>query len=195
MNLAPPVMQRLRDGTRHHHRRLDHHPELKRLITTGLTRRDYAHSLQALYCPLAELEALIEAGIYALGIPRQTLPPSRLPPLAQDLADVGMPIPRCPLANQPIARSPAALVGQRYVLEGSRLGSEVLAHRVRLALGSEVPLRFFSAGEAAAHWAAFVDFAGRYCPSEEAAQAVEAARATFERFRLGLDRPAQSTRR
>jgi heme oxygenase (biliverdin-IX-beta and delta-forming) len=194
MNLAPPLMQRLREGTRHHHRRLDHHPELKRLITTGLTRRDYAHSLQALYRPLAELEASVEAGIHALGIPHQTLPPSRLPPLAQDLTDVGMPIPGSPLADPPIARSPAALVGQRYVLEGSRLGSEVLAHRVRQALGPEVPLRFFSVGEAAAHWAAFVDFAGRYCPAEEEAQAVAAAGATFERFRLGLDPSTQSVR-
>ncbi|WP_416138754.1 biliverdin-producing heme oxygenase [Halomonas sp. HK25] len=194
MKQALPLIQRLREGTRHHHRRLDHHPELKRLTTAGLTPRDYAHALQALYRPLADLEASIEAGIHALGIPRQTLPPSRLPLLAQDLADVGMPIPESPLADPPIARTPATLVGQRYVLEGSRLGGEVLARLVRQALGAEVPLRFFSVGEAAAHWTAFVDFAGRYCPAGEEARAVEAAGATFERFRLGLAPPAQSVR-
>lgn len=48
----PAVMARLREATRSHHRALDHHPELQRLVRADLTRDGYARSLLPCALPM-----------------------------------------------------------------------------------------------------------------------------------------------
>lgn len=83
---------------------------------------------------------------------------------------------------------PAQLLGLRYVLEGSRLGGEVLARSVRGALGDDAPVSFLADGEAPRHWQALCARAERDLVTQaQQRRAIAAAQAAFVCYRAGLD--------
>lgn len=125
---------RLRQATAASHRALDHHPILQRLLAPDLTALEYAESLAALYLPHAEpwCRVLRHPATAACSL---SLRP-RLGLLAEDLAELGRPLP--PFAARPAAapEEPAAWWGWLYVLEGSTdaAGARCLAERQRSAI-------------------------------------------------------------
>ncbi|QTF94255.1 biliverdin-producing heme oxygenase [Halomonas sp. BM-2019] len=181
------MAKRLRDGTRGAHHALDHHPHLQRLIRPGLTPAGYGASLLALYAPHAGLEQGVAEGVARLGLGEPS--PSRLARLQADLEALGLAAPVfTPVRLLPVATTAAELVGQRYVLEGSRLGSQVIVRLVRGALGPAAPLGFFSTPAPERHWHDFLAFAEHNCPSDQHDMALAAAQATFDAFLASLDR-------
>lgn len=183
----PEVLIQLREATRQDHRRLDHHPELQRLILPGLSMAGYAQTLMVMYWPQAGLERAVMQGAEQLGDSGR-LSPMRLPCLEADLENLNLEAPSQPAGFAlPAAPTLPALMGQRYVLEGSRLGAEVLTQSIRRALGECIPLAFFSAPEGRKHWQDFMEEAGECCSSDVAqGEAVTAARQTFAFYYCGL---------
>lgn len=113
------------------------------------------------------------------------LSPMRLPDLQADLRALGIDrppaAPELPLLS---ASTPAALLGLRYVLEGSRLGGELLARQIRLQLGDTAPLAFFAAPAGRQHWQCFIEQARQLPVDAEARQqAMRSARQAFALFR------------
>lgn len=186
---VPAVARELRRRTRRAHQRLDHHPLLQRLVRPGLTRESYAAVLRALHRPHAELEAAVAAASARLGLAvGEAAPaPPRLPQLEADLQALGEAWPSLGHPNVPIADSLAALVGQRYVLDGSRLGGQVIARQVIERLGADAPRHFFADPDPEWHWQRFLVFAERHCPPDEIDCAVAAAQVAFADFLAHLD--------
>lgn len=185
---VPAVVRALRRGTRESHRQLDHHPRLQPLVRAGLTRRSYLASLIALYRPHALLEAAVANAAARLGLDDETaLSPPRLPCLQDDISMLGGELPSLCEADSGDTDTPMALVGQRYVLEGSRLGGQLIARRIGEMLGPDVPRRFFGAPAPDVHWRDFLVFAEYHCPPGETAAAVVAAQTAFTDFLARLD--------
>lgn len=176
----------LRAATKGAHRALDHHPVLHRLLSPGLTIEGYGDALNALYLPHAALERQVHDSPWSTSSEVPLAPRRRL--LAADMASLGRGTPPLPVRARSPDESEAAWLGQVYVLEGSRLGSAVIARQVRTSLGLQVPLRFFEAGISAAQWQALCALMDQGLPGPQAlARAVASARAAFEAYRLGLD--------
>lgn len=183
----PALLRQLRDATRDQHHALDHHPELQRLLRPGLTRDGYRRSLLAMHAPQAALETAVVEGAAHLGHANR-LSPRRLPVLEADLAALGVSPPVVDVSPWlPMPRSDAELLGLRYVLEGSRLGAEVIVRRLRDALGDTAPLSFFSAPHGNRHWRDFVEELTQMPLTEgEQRDTVSAARRAFAAYRAGL---------
>lgn len=101
----------------------------------------------------------------------------RGPLLRADLADLGaqplVPVPAPPLPND------AALLGAVYVLEGSRLGGQL----IRRGLPDGAPNRFLSAQARPGAWRELTDRIDAGLPTaDQQAQAVETARLVFDNF-------------
>jgi heme oxygenase (biliverdin-IX-beta and delta-forming) len=109
---------------------------------------------------------------------------SRTSALFADLSDLGVLTP--PYNDTPALRGEAYIFGVVYVLEGSRLGADVLARRL-LASEEErtnpLPLRYLRHGAGKPLWRTFID---RLEASIEVrrrpADAISGARATFNYF-------------
>lgn len=187
MASLPEVLVRLREATRQDHRHLDHDPELQRLVLPGLSKEGYAQTLMAMYRPQAGLEGAVKQGAERLGV-SDRLSPMRLPLLEADLKTLDRTPPSQPAGFVlPVATSIAALMGQRYVLEGSRLGAEVLTRTIRRALGDSIPLSFFSAPKGRRYWQEFIEEADAYCTTGPAqGEVLVAARQAFAFYRRGL---------
>ncbi|MDZ7851602.1 MAG: biliverdin-producing heme oxygenase [Halomonas sp.] len=186
MNIpAPPLARQLRDATRNAHSDLDHHPALQCLLDAALTREAYAASLLALYPAHADLESRVCRGITRLGLSIQV--PRRLPYLAEDLAILGLTPDTGYSHVENLPGSPASLAGQLYVLQGSRLGGQVIAERLRRTLGPDVPHAFFSFDMAPGEWPRRLAELEALCPPEDRDAAVTGAREAFARFRRYLD--------
>ncbi|TDO15222.1 MULTISPECIES: biliverdin-producing heme oxygenase [Halomonas] len=183
---TPPLARQLRDATRDAHRALDRHPALQCLLAPTLTREAYGASLLALYPAHAELENRILREIARLGLRLRV--PRRLPRLIDDLGSLGL-TPRT-LASQAAtsSASPAILAGELYVLEGSRLGGQMIGGRLRRTLGSGAPHTFFCLEMAPEEWPRRLLELEALCPPGERGAAVAGARAAFDRFREQLDR-------
>jgi len=188
-NAVPHVVRALREHSRTAHHRLDHHSRLQCLVRAGLTREAYGASLRALYRPQAQLEAIVAAGAERFGlVDRDDAPaPSRLAALESDLRTLGESIPAVAPHALLLAETPAVLVGQRYVLDGSRLGGQVIARQVAHRLGSHVPCHFFAAADPAWHWQRFLAFAERHCTLDQVDEAVAAAQQAFRHYLACLD--------
>lgn len=191
---VPGIVHELRRGTREAHRQLDHHPNLQPLVRAGLTRRAYLASLMALYRPHASLETAVALGAARLGLDDEmALSPPRLPRLQDDISVLGGKLPAWCEADIDCIDTLAGLVGQRYVLEGSRLGGQLIARRVGEMLGPDAPRRFFGAPAPDVHWQCFLVFAEQHCPPGETALAVVAAQTAFANFLIRLDEPASES--
>jgi len=184
---APTLLQQLRSATRVYHHALDHHPELQRLLRPELTFEGYGRSLLAMHAPQAALEGAVVEGATHLGL-AERLSPRRLPALEADLAALGVSPPDANVwPRLPKPRTDAELLGFRYVLEGSRLGAEVIVRRLRDTLGDTAPLSFFSAPDGNRHWCEFVDDLTSLPLTEEGQRdAVAAACRAFAAYQVGL---------
>lgn len=89
-----------------------------------------------------------------------------------------------PLARIAAPSSEAGWIGAIYVVEGSTLGGQIIARRVkeRLRLDRERGCAFFSSygDELGPKWREFGDFASQVVPATETDAAVAAAKQTFE---------------
>ncbi len=185
---VPAVVREMRRGTRDLHRQLDHHPRLQALVSVGLTRHAYLASLIALYRPHGLLEAAVSLAAARLGLDDEaSVSPPRLTSLQDDISMLGGSLPEWSEADIGCIDTPAALVGQRYVLEGSRLGGQHLARRIGERIGPDVPRRFFGAPAPEEHWRRFLAFADDHCPPRETDAAVAAAQGAFADFLARLD--------
>ncbi len=188
------VLTELRTATRGEHHALDHHPELNRLVRSDLTWTGYARSLAAMHLPHGALERAVRRSAVCLGT-EAVLAPARLWRLEKDLQALGVRAPDTGTeAGGPLADTVPALIGLRYVLEGSRLGAEVLARCVRRALGPDAPMSFLQAPDTPLHWQQFSSQAAVACMDHAAVQqAVAAARQAFGNYLAALDAMAMRT--
>ncbi|WP_081711959.1 biliverdin-producing heme oxygenase [Halomonas sp. G15] len=185
---APALLLQLRDSTRDYHHALDHHPELQRLLRPGLTLNGYRRSLLALHAPQAALEGAVAEGAMYLG-QAELLSPCRLPALEADLAALGVAQTDTDISHRPsVPRSAAELLGLRYVLEGSRLGAEVIVRCLHDTLGEAAPVSFFAASQGHWHWRNFVaQLTTTRLNAQEQQRAISAAQHAFEAYRAGLE--------
>lgn len=181
---ASIILRSLREGT------ADLHQSLESTLPLGgdLTLHQYLTVLRGFYGYWSAWEATA----------RQLAPPhlrdllterARAALLERDLLDLGS------LPSLVTTRSPqlpplgttAGLLGSLYVLEGSRLGGQVLVRNLtaRLGLSPEHGLRFFHGfgAQTGAHWKTFCTRVDHELALSDIGPAVDAARATF----LGLE--------
>lgn len=193
--MTPPWLEALRTATRGHHQALDQQPVLQALLRPAITIEQYADALQALYRPQMLLETALTQGAVRVGMANQPYAP-RLPALTADLQALA---PLCPPCTEPgegeawqAVLDPATcsvpvLTGWRYVLEGARLGSEVLAVQVRRRLGEQVPCLFLGTAEAGRHWPAYLQQAAQVCADAKAVpEVIEAACQAFRLYQHAL---------
>jgi heme oxygenase len=184
LSQVPLIATRLRQATKAAHHRLDHHPLLAALLDPAINYQCYGDALAALHGVFSAAESLV-AKQEMDDFPYR----SRTPALDADLAELGR-IPFPFTGCLPAPDIAGAHIGLLYVLEGSALGGQVLARQLRLALGAECPLRFFTGqGEiaTASRWAAFWQYANHCCDPADFPVAEAAAIGLFAAFSQHLD--------
>ena len=149
-----------------------------------LTRRaDYARFLSAMRDPFAQIEAWLD-GADAADLPPDWPARRRSAALRADLSGLGGRRSRTPLrAPLPRTLPGAEAPGLLYVLEGSRLGGQVLLRQV---LASPDPLvrgnaRFLRHGEGCRLWPSFAAWLGTR-PAADDAAAIRGAQRAFALF-------------
>lgn len=176
----------LRRATATAHHVLDHHPLMQRLIGSDLNLDSYAESLAAMYRPHVRLERLVHESRHRLesGLDLS----SRVAALEADLLELGSPVPVLPHTTQGVGDTRAAWWGRVYVLEGSRLGAEVIARCIRTSLGDAAPCRFFSEATHGGAPNALTEMLERALLGDEDLEQAEAsARAAFASYADDLD--------
>ena len=125
------VLAALRAATRDVHERLHEHPALACLNQAEVSMCDYQFALRA----LQRFHESVERALTHLDVHgADDLHFSNA--IRQDLHDLGAgdnSLPYCPALSTPCSAS--ALLGVRYVLEGSALGGQLIARRVARAFG------------------------------------------------------------
>lgn len=106
--------------------------------------------------------------------------------LVRDLETLGADPTQLPMATMPELRGNAELLGAMYVMEGSRLGGQMLARHVERVLGdvgqrSVQYLRGFG-DSTGAMWKRFVEVLEAEVPEEESELAVKSAQQMFRVF-------------
>lgn len=182
------LLRALRDATSAQHR------ELEKLLPAfdSISASEYAEHL----CRLASVHVPLERRLFAthdwatLGLP-DAAARKRAPLLEDDLRILGIDPARIATAvTLPDVGSLPRALGALYVLEGSRLGGQVLARSVATAAGP-VPTTFFvgAADQTAPRWRTFRHFAERCAGRAPAiADASAAAIETFAAFAAVLSR-------
>lgn len=180
----------LKRYTRQAHHRVDQHPRLKPLMQAELDLADYGRALAALYPAVNWLEHWVAKALEAFELAYPLVP--RGPLLAADLIALGLaPAPTAltpPPQAEAMPASKACALGALYVLEGSRLGGDMIAHHVHQRLGNDAPMGFFTAPHPLGDgfWQAFWRFAAAECPLSEWASMGDGAQQTFETFNAML---------
>ena len=181
MNNAPISRRaRLRQATH------EQHAELDALVSSlDLTKRsDYERYLFALAQGVIGFERALEAADVERHLPDWAQRRRRFA-LAMDLHALGLSA--CP-AEIPGSLSPAAMFGVLYVLEGSRLGSQLLLSRVSGSKDEAVlGARHFLRMNDAKLWSSFLRTLEAYEPLGQD-EMVLAARGAFEVFRHAFAR-------
>lgn len=173
----------LRQATRAAHHDLDHHPLLAPLVREGLSLATYADALAGLHGIQAAAEQAAAAGLNDGSYPWQP----RLADLTADLAALGRtPWPRTP--PPPQCSAPGSIIGLMYVLEGSRLGAQVIARQLALQL-PHAPHRFFTGPPR--DWSAFTVWAASQDAPAIRATVLTSAQAWFAAWRQHLDECAE----
>ncbi|KFC50918.1 hypothetical protein DK37_02970 [Halomonas sp. SUBG004] len=177
------LAQTLRLATKADHRCIDHHPALVTLLSPHLDRARFGRGLAALYPAIAGLEFTLDQSPVD-GEARYPLT-LREPLLRQDLVGLNQP----QQSAWPFTAPANAYekVGMMYVLEGSRLGGQLIGRHVRRLLGEQVPCRFFTDVPLTPHaWAAFWHYAEAMCPESTWPDVVMGARQAFGEFNQAL---------
>ncbi len=170
----------LREATRHLHQQLDALPPLQALMQPGLTREAYVRALHLLAQGVRPVEHALAA--YTQRHPGSHLfvPEWRWPLLVEDLHAVGAApphVPAPPHAPLQVVPSLPFYGGALYVLEGSRLGGQVLARQLQQAEPTAWPCRFFvgSGAHTGGGWKAFQAWMQTCLPRAAQHEAVEGA--------------------
>jgi heme oxygenase len=173
----PPLIARLRSDT------ASRHAELDGLVGLALlrSRESYSSFLQASLRAVRGPELQLEEKLGA-----EEFPALRAALLGEDLAALGAD----GRASQPSDAPPIALPslaaawGAAYVIEGSALGGQVLAGRVRTALGDEISTRYlsFRGAETGARWRRFLGKLAALAEGPDESAADEASRAALQTF-------------
>lgn len=178
------ALAHLRQATKSWHQTIDHHPLLSPLVRPGLDIAGYGRALAALHGPISALEQRCLAGLADLGADYGLTP--RQGWLDADLMDLGLVAPVVDRECPAVSDLPG-LIGLLYVLEGSRLGGEVIARQLVQSLPAGAPLRFFKRSGAEAAWANFSLFATG-CPPDQINLCCDTAIAAFAFILDHLDR-------
>ena len=188
-SISSELHDRLRQATKASHRLLDHHPLLAPLVRSDVTPEQYGDALAALYGVYAPLESGIDGFLAVRPALFDYHSRRKLPALKDDLAVLGRPPPQRALIH-PVPATAAELVGVLYVVEGSALGGQSIARRLRQGGFDSLPLRFFSgSGElGAVRWREFLAFADEAClAADQQSAAAAAAVSVFRAIRTHLD--------
>lgn len=161
----------LRDETRAAHEALDAH--FSRLdLSDEADYRAFLTAHAAAFIPVEQ--ALEKAGAGEIFPQWPAMRRGHL--LREDLAELGRVLP--PADSAPVIDTQAEIVGALYVLEGSRLGGNVLRGQV----GKDFPIRFLSQN-AALRWPDFVTEIERMLEGDvDRSQAVASANRIFDYF-------------
>ncbi|HDZ45383.1 hypothetical protein LCGC14_0379760 [marine sediment metagenome] len=174
----------LKRETRADHHRVDQHPLLKPLLKRDVSLEEYATALSALYAPIASLEMALNSSLPANNVDYVLVERAAL--LKADIEQLGGQAE--PAYRIPPSANVAEVVGKLYVLEGSRLGGAMIARHIHSVLGSQAPLRFFTAQPLQAEqWAAFWRCAEHYCPPPSWPALRVSAQQAFEYFIQGVE--------
>jgi len=181
------VRQALREATDAAHRRLHHHPVLAPLAAATLTRAQYGAGLAALHGVHAAADRALAARW-----PERT---PRAPLIAVDLRALGLDPDRLDAADTlPAYESDAALLGGRYVIDGSAFGTQSMLGNVRRTLGLDAATgaSFFAGGtlNTSDDWRALLAALEGLRTPDERDRARAAAEATFAAVERWLDRRA-----
>lgn len=181
-----PLHQELYDASHEHHRRLDTHPLMTRLLAPNLDQPLYVRVLKALWCGLAPVEQSLlnwEAKQGAGTLPAY-LP--RLPSMETDLASLGVVVPQPSGVTWCLGDldSVAAHAGVRYVLDGACLGSVTILKSLdthEWLIGSLAFWRYQA--QLAALWPRVTEgLAAMEVDSEAVSAAAHAARSVFDHY-------------
>jgi len=180
------LLIQLRRGTSTLHRQLESLPRLQRVFAEDYTIPEYIALLRTFYAVFQPLEAGLSGSAQTLAGALGYRP--RCIDLESDLAALAAGLPNA-VRSVPRATTPsaAAQVGCLYVLEGSRLGGELIARQLAgtLGLSPDRGMRFFagSPGTNGPNWHQFCHKVESLCGSSPAREAaVTAAAATFTLF-------------
>jgi heme oxygenase len=183
----------LREHTRNQHRLLDSHPLMQRFTSPDICVDTYVPLLQALGGALQVIEPAVLA-YQAVGLDRvgPVFRP-RLGALESDLHALGAPL-GPPATCGMVVSSVPQLAGVIYVLEGARLGGQILAARVRHSTSPHMPCHFFTGDSADnhLHWRDFLAWAEAAVRLEEIGLASEGATGAFACFLASFDQQAQA---
>lgn len=163
VNKQNELHQHLRDVIKNAHDKLEHQPILLQLLG-DVSLEGYANALAALHGVYAAVEKNIL--IFLANQPNLFDYQSRLKTLAleEDLKELE----KAPYISNiafPAPKNVAELVGMIYVLEGSTMGGQFLARKMR----NKYPMRFFSGygDNTAQKWQEFWVFANSVCSVEQ----------------------------
>ena len=198
----------LKQATRTEHQQLDQHPRLSPLMHSALQLSDYQCALTGLYGGQVALEAAVQAGLERLELAYPLV--LRSPALVRDLGALNVALPNLNCLLHPRIlqtstlniRTASQLIGALYVLEGAKLGGQVIARNVQRRLGGQVagqvPSEFFTGPESEAvegqssvnaSWVQFWFFAEQHCPEHQWPLAALAAQQAFQLFLKSLNAP------
>jgi len=180
------VQHSLRRATAAAHHALDHHPLMQRLTGSDLTRELYAESLAAMYRPHTRLERRVHQSSHHFESGLKLS--ARVDLLEEDLVELGWPVLPDSHIQTDLLEGHASWCGWVYVLEGSRLGSAVIARRIHASLGDTVPCRFLGETVVTRERDALLAMLERELEAnDELEQAVSGARAAFADYTAGLE--------
>lgn len=200
----------LKQATRTEHQQLDQHPRLSPLMHSALQLSDYQCALTGLYGGQVALETAVQAGLERLELAYPLV--LRSPALVRDLGALNVALPNlnCLLQTSTLnIRTVSQLIGALYVLEGAKLGGQVIARNVQRRLGGQVdgqvagqvPSEFFTGAESEAvegqssvnaSWVQFWFFAEQHCPEHQWPLAALAAQQAFQLFLMSLNTPSST---
>lgn len=162
MYSAPTILVLLRQATHDIHQRLHKHPLLKPLVQQSLTKQHYILSLQA----FERFYQAVEKVVINNTLFYDFQPNSN--PITHDLITLGASI--NPINEQPVIvidKSESAILGMLYVLEGSKLGGQLIAKSIKKTLGytEQHGVTFFygNGKQTRKHWDRFVCLLALHC--------------------------------
>lgn len=187
---APPLAElhlSLRQATKQAHHVLDRHPLLAPLLMSAVSAKQYGNALTALHGVYDWAERWVDRYLDQYPGEFDYATRRKLPALEADLAALGRHATLARL-NLVIPLRLGSLVGILYTIEGSTMGAQVIARRLR-QFAPELPLRFYSGygDQSRQKWDAFLHFAQTSCPNSEQPAALAASVGLFEAIKTHLD--------
>lgn len=180
--------QQLRDATHAGHCAVNRHPVFSPLLSPGLTLLQYGNALCALHGMVAATERSILVFLDRQPAWFDYAPRIKCSALDADLAALGRTPPASPV-HWPLVRDAGGLFGSLYALEGSTLGGEFIARRLREPSRQDFPMAFYDiyGGRASERWEQFLALASAACPVTQYGSATAIAASLFAALALHLD--------